>query len=84
MVTCGHDCDVRTFSGIDEDDSSEFTVSTETVSAVAPYTLEGRDLVAVAIDNHTVQAFTKDVSSTSLSSHPHTIHTTHRDHQRVC
>ena len=60
-MTCGHDCDVRLFSGIDEDDSSEFTISTETVSAVAPYTLGGRSLVAVATDNYSVQAFTREV-----------------------
>ena len=66
LVTCGHDCDVRRFSGIDEDDSSEFTVSTEMVSAAVPYTLEGRDLVAVAIDNHTVQSFTREVRVLSL------------------
>ena len=53
---------MRIFSGIDEDDSSEFTVSTETVLAIAPYTIEERNLVAVAIDNHTVQAFTGEVS----------------------
>lgn len=59
LVTCGHDSDVRTFLGI-EDDNSEFTVSTETVSAICPYTVDGRDMVAVAIDNYTVQAFTRE------------------------
>ena len=62
-MTCGHDCDVRLLSGIEEDDSSEFTVTTETVSAVAPYSLSGRSLVAVATDDHSVQAFTREVSS---------------------
>ena len=70
---------MRTFSGIDEDDSSEFTVSTETISAIVPYILDGRDLVAVAIDNHTVQSYTREVSPHSLTpsrhAHPPTGHT---------
>ena len=60
-MTCGHDCDVRLFSGIEEDESSEFTVSTETVSAVAPYMLGGRSLVAVVTDDNCVQAFSPEV-----------------------
>ena len=71
-MTCGHDCDVRFFAGIDEDDSSEFTVTTETVSAVAPYILSGQSLVAVATDNHSVQAFTREVRNppSPLTNHP--------------
>ena len=56
-MTCGHDCDVRIFNGIEEDESSEFTVSTETVSAILPYMHAGKGMVAVATDNHSVQAF---------------------------
>ena len=72
LVTCGHDCDVRLFPGIDEDDSSEFTVSSDTVSAVAPYSLGGRSLVAVATDDHTVQAFSREVEPqlVLLLNHP--------------
>ena len=52
---------MRIFTGIEEDDSLEFTVTTETISAIVPYKQDGREMVAVATDNHSVQAFTQQV-----------------------
>ena len=71
-MTCGNDCDVRTFVGLEDDDISEFSLSSSKLTALICYTtlpqLEGgmADIVAVAIDNNTVQAFTTDVSQYTL------------------
>ena len=67
-MTCGHDCDVRTFVGLEDDDVSEFSLSSSKLTALVCYTtpaeLEGggADVVTVAIDDNTVQAFASDVS----------------------
>ena len=61
-MTCGHDCDVRVFTGLEEDDCSEFSVATETISAITCYQKGGKDLVAIATDDNTVQAYTTEVS----------------------
>ena len=61
LVTCGHDCDVRVFAGIEEDDCSEFSVASDKISALVCYQRNGKDLVAIATDDNTVQAFTCDV-----------------------
>ena len=67
-MTCGHDCDVHTFVGLEDDDVSEFSLSSSKLTALVCYTtpaeLEGgeADVVAVAVDDNTVQAFTTDVS----------------------
>ena len=62
LVTCGHDCDVRLFAGIEDDDCSEFSVSSDNISALACYQRNGKDLVAIATDDNTVQVYTSDVS----------------------
>ena len=75
LVTCGNDCDVRTFVGLEDDDISEFSLSSSKLTALACYTIPanqeggGADVVAVAMDDNTVQAFTNDVS--------HTVHFTY-------
>ena len=51
MVTCGSDCDVRTFVGLEEDDVSEFSVSSSNLTALVCYTA---DVVAVAMNENTV------------------------------
>ena len=62
-MTCGHDCDVRIMDG---DDSTEFSVSSDILSAVVCYPGDdGQDVVAVAMDNHSVQTFKLDVSINS-------------------
>ena len=67
-MTCGHDCDVRSFVGLEDDEISEFSLSSSKLTALVCYTtpaeLEGggADVVAVAMDDNTVQAFTTDVS----------------------
>ena len=67
-MTCGHDCDVRTFVGLEDDDVSEFSLSSSKLTALVccttPAELEGgeADVVAVAMDDNTVQAFASDVS----------------------
>ncbi len=53
---------MRIFTGIDEDDVSEFTVPSEAIRAMACYRKGGRDFVAVATDDNTVQGYTLDVS----------------------
>ena len=60
-MTCGHDCDVRVFAGIEEDDCNEFSVASDKISALVCYQRNGKDLVAIATDDNTVQAFTCDV-----------------------
>lgn len=62
LVTCGHDCDVRVFEGVEEDECLEFSVSSEKVSALTTYQREGKEIVAIAMDNNTVQAYTVEVS----------------------
>ena len=71
-MTCGSDCDVRTFVGLEDDDVSEFSVSSSKLTALVCYTAPaereeeeeggGADVVAVAMDDNTVQAFTTNVS----------------------
>ena len=67
-MTCGHDCDVRSFVGLEDDEVSEFSLSSSKLTAVVCYTtpaeLEGggANVVAMAISDNTVQAFTTDVS----------------------
>ena len=66
---CGSDCDVRTFVGLDV---SEFSVSSSKLTGLVCYTAPtkreekeeggGADIVAVAMDDNTVQAFTTNVS----------------------
>ena len=74
IVTCGHDCDVRTFVGLEDDDVSEFSLSSSKLTALVCYTtlaeLEGggADVVAVAMDDNTVQAFASDVSWYNIST----------------
>ena len=59
-MTCGYDCDVRIFEG---DDSTEFSVTSDKLSAIACYHgNSGNDIVAVGMDDHTVQSFQLDVS----------------------
>ena len=38
IVTCGHDCDVRTFVGLEDDDVSEFSLSSSKLTALVYYT----------------------------------------------
>ena len=73
-MTYGSDCDVRTFVGLEDDDVSEFSVSSSKLTGLVCYTAPaerqeekekeggGADVVAVAMDNNTVQAFTTNVS----------------------
>ena len=65
LVTCGHDCDVTIFVGLEDDDKSEFSLSSSTLSALVCYTTgtdgSKTDVVAVAMDDFTVQAYTTDV-----------------------
>ena len=67
-MTCGNDCDVRTFVGLEDDDVFEFSLSSSKLTTLACYTTPARlegggaDVVAVAMDDNTVQAFTNDVS----------------------
>ena len=68
-MTCGSDCDVRIFVGLEDDDVSEFSLSSSKLTALTCYTTTladqeggGADVVAVAMDDNTVQAFTNDVS----------------------
>ncbi len=64
-MTCGYDCDVRIFEG---DESTEFSVSSDTLSAIACYRSSsgGGDLVAVGMDDHSVQIFQLDVSTVCI------------------
>ena len=75
---CGNDCDVRTFVGLEDDDVSEFSLSSSKLTALVCYTTTppaereeggGADVVAVAMDDNTVQAFTTDVSQSNIT-HP--------------
>ena len=60
VVTCGHDCDVRILEG---DESTEFSVSSDRLSAIACYHgCSGCDVVAVGMDDHSVQSFQLNVS----------------------
>ena len=70
-MTCGNDCDVCTFVCLEDDDVSEFSLSSSKLTALVCYTTTlpaeqeeggGADIVAVAMDDNTVQAFTTDVS----------------------
>ena len=71
-MTCGSDCDVRMFVGLEDDDVSEFSVSSSKLTALVCYTAPakreeeeeggGADVIAVAMDDNTVQAFTTNVS----------------------
>ena len=36
-MTCGNDCDVRTFVGLEDDDVSEFSLSSSKLTALACY-----------------------------------------------
>ena len=78
-MTCGNDCDVRTFVGLEDDDVFEFSLSSSKLTALACYTtpagLEGSgpDVVAVAVDDNTVQAFTNDVSHAVRFTYIHSI-----------
>ena len=47
IVTCGSDCDVRTFVGLEDDDVSEFPVSSSNLTALMCYTA---DVVAMAMN----------------------------------
>ena len=73
-MTCGNDCDVRTFVGLEDDDVSEFSLSSSKLTALVCYTTTplaereeggGADVVAVAMDDNTVQAFFTDVSQSN-------------------
>ena len=77
-MTCGNDCDVRTFVGLEDDDVSEFSLSSSKLTALICYTIappaereegDGADVVAMAMDDNTVQAFTADVSQIILRIH---------------
>ena len=66
-MTCAHDCDVRSFVGLEDDEISEFSLSSKLTALVCyttPAELEGggADVVAMAMDDNTVQAFTTDVN----------------------
>ena len=70
-MTCGSDCDVRMFVGLEDDDVSEFSVSSSRLTGLHGLLHStcqvggggGRaDIVAMAMDNNTVQAFTTNVS----------------------
>ena len=60
------------FVGLEDDDISEFSLSSSKLTALTCYTtpaeLEGggANIVAVAMDDNTVQAFTTDVSQLTL------------------
>jgi hypothetical protein len=61
---------VRTFVGLEDDDVSEFSLSSSKLTGLVCYTAPaaeqeeggGADVVAVAMDDNTVQAFTTNVS----------------------
>jgi hypothetical protein len=62
---------VRTFVGLEDDDVSEFSLSSSKLTGLVCYTAPateqeepggGADVVAVAMDDNTVQAFTLNVS----------------------
>ena len=53
-MTCGSDYDVRTFVDLEEDDVSEFSVSSNLTSLVCCTA----DVVAVAMNENTVHAAT--------------------------
>ena len=60
---------MRTFVGLEDDDVSEFSLSSSKLTTLACYTTtladqegSGADVVAVAMDDNTVQTFTNDVS----------------------
>ncbi len=60
-MTCGFDCDVRIFDG---DESTEFSVSSEKLSAITCYRSgNGEEMVALGMDDHSVQSFQLDVST---------------------
>ena len=53
---------MRLLASFDGDESSEFSVSSEKLTALACYqTPAGSDVVAVAMDDNTVQAYASDV-----------------------
>ena len=66
MVTCGGDEEVRIYpnlGGEDDDDATEFDLSTSSVSAMTCYRrVDGVDVIAIAMDDNTVQAFSTEVS----------------------
>jgi hypothetical protein len=61
---------VRTFVGLEDDDVSEFSLSSSKLTGLVCYTAlateqeegGGADVIAVAMDDNTVQAFTTNVS----------------------
>ena len=67
LVTCGNDCDVTTFVGLEDEEKSEFSLSSSKLSALACYSRAGEggvtDIIAVAMDDNTVQAFTTKVAT---------------------
>lgn len=71
-MTCGHDCDVRTFAGLEDDETFEFSLSSSKLTALVCYTVSAAegdktDIIAVATDDNTVQAFTSDVRQPFLN-----------------
>lgn len=65
-MTCGHDCDVRIMEG---EDSTEFSVSSDKLSAIVCYRNQEReDVVAVAMDDYSVQAFKLNVRFMTLQN----------------
>ncbi len=65
LVTCGNDGEVITYPRIseEEEEHSEFELSTLCISAMVCYQLgDGSDVIAVAMDDNTIQAFSSDVS----------------------
>ena len=68
---CGSDCDVRTFVGLEDDGVSEFSLSSSKLTGLACYTAPATeqeepwgeaDVITVAMDDNTIQAFTTNVS----------------------
>lgn len=62
-MTCGGDKEVITYLGLpdDPDDTKEFDIATSRVTAMTCYrNQEGSDVIATAVDNNTVQAFSID------------------------
>ena len=65
LVTCGEEGEVKTYHNLPEsqdDDPIEFDLSTSRVSAMTCYlTPGGLDVIAVAMDDNTIQAFSTEV-----------------------
>ena len=64
VVTCGGDEEVHIYPNLAEeaDDMTEFELSTSSVSAMVCYRkLDGSDVIAMAMDDNTVQAFSTEV-----------------------